>query len=174
MAYKRKFLSIAGELDGLLNKTAYLLDERLFQSSIAQFVNALVCYKLGRNYFNNRSVIRMLTWGDIGRDNVDPIMGDNLIGIMMKLSCSRFQRSDMIKNGLVRWLLQRMEEDEYSATKYRLQCMAGLLRNLLRGYNLDDLSPIEMQRLIVLLGEWRLKTSCYGNRSEFLVFQADT
>lgn len=95
----------------------------------------------------------MLTWGDIGRDNIDPIMGDNLIGIMMKLSRSRFHRSDMIKNGLLRWLLKHMEEQEYSTSKYHLQCMAGLLRNLLRGYNLDDLSPIEIQKLIVLLGE---------------------
>lgn len=95
----------------------------------------------------------MLTWGDIGRHNIDPIMGDNLIGIMMKLSSSRFQRSDMIKNGLFRWLLQHMEAEEYSMSKYHLQCMAGLLRNLLRGYNLDDLSTIETRKLIVLLGE---------------------
>ncbi len=80
-------------------------------------------------------------------------MGDNLIGIMMKLSSSRYQRTDMIKNDLFRWLLQHMEEEEYSASKYHLQCMAGLLRNLLRGYNLENLSPLEMKKLIVLLGE---------------------
>lgn len=96
----------------------------------------------------------MLTFGDIGRDNIDSIMGDNLIGIMMKLSFNRFHRSDMIKNELFRWLLKRMEEEEYSATKYHLQCMAGLMRNLLRGYNLENLSSIEIQRLIVLLGKF--------------------
>lgn len=94
----------------------------------------------------------MLTWGDVGRTNIDPMMGDNLIGIMMKLSCSRFQRSDMIENGLLRWLLQHMADVEYSSSIYHRQCMTGLLRNLLRGYNLDDLSPTELQNLIVLLG----------------------
>lgn len=111
-------------------------------------------YKLGRNYFNNKSIIRTLTWNEIGRDNIDPIMGDNLIGLMMKLSCSRFQRTDMIKNGLLRWLLQRMEEEEYSTSKYHRQCMTGLMRNLLGGYNLDNLSSTEVRKLIVLLGEF--------------------
>lgn len=116
-------------------------------------MNALVSYKKGRRYFSNRSIIRMLIWGEIGRHNIDSNMGDNLIGIMMKLSWNRFHRSDMIKNGLFRWLLQHMEEEEYSASKYHLQCMTGLLRNLLRGYNLENLSSTEMQKLIILLGE---------------------
>ncbi|XP_037048678.1 uncharacterized protein LOC119083142 [Bradysia coprophila] len=124
------------------------------QTSIAQFVNALVSYKVGRNYFNNRPIIGMLTWGDIGRDNIDQIMGDNLMGIMMKLSLNRFQRTDMIKNGLISWLMQHMEGEEYSASKYHLQCMAGLLRNLLQGFNLENFSSSEMQKMIVLLGRF--------------------
>lgn len=101
----------------------------------------------------------MLTWGDIGRDNIDKIMGDNLMGIMMKLSLSRFQRTDMIDNGLMPWLLQHMEEEEFSASKYHLQCMTGLLRNLLRGFNLESFSTMEQEKIIVLLGE-KMDTTC--------------
>ncbi|KAJ6648883.1 LisH domain-containing protein ARMC9, partial [Pseudolycoriella hygida] len=121
---------------------------------IAQFVNALVSFKLGRNYFNNRSIIRTLIWGEIGRDNIEKSTGDNLVGIMTKLSYSRFQCSDMIKNGLLSWLVKHMEEVEYSLSKYHLQCVTALLRNLLRGCNLDNLIPIEITKLIVLLGRY--------------------
>lgn len=116
-------------------------------------MNALVSYKIGRDYFNDRSIIGLLTWGDIGRDDVDAIIGDNLIGIMMKLSYDRFQCSDMLKNGLLRWLMQHMQDVEYSTSKYHLECMTELLRNLLRENDIGDLSHKEIHKLIVLLGD---------------------
>lgn len=165
--------SIAGER--MKSKSNERLEKRLTlsnQTSIAQFVNAMVSYKLGRSYFNSRSIIGMLTWGDIGRDNIDRIMGDNLMGIMMKLSGSRFQRKDMLKNGLIPWLLQHMQEEEYSASKYHLQCMVGLLRNLLRGSNLENFSSTETDKLIVLLGkglshDWNAPFNYLYSRSIF-------
>lgn len=105
----------------------------------------------------------MLTWGDIGRDNIDETMGDNLIGIMMKLSCNRSQWSDMIKGGLFHWVLTHMEEVEYSASKYHVTMMTGLFRNLLKGQNINDLSPIEIQKSIVLLGKTSLVYHFFSN-----------
>lgn len=46
---------------------------------------------------------------------------------MMKLSLNRFQRADMLKKGLVKWLLNHMEDVEYSATKYHFEYMTALL-----------------------------------------------
>lgn len=113
-----------------------------------------MAHQIGRDYFNNRSIIRLLIWGEPGREHIEDSMADNLIAVMMKLSLNRFQCTDMLKKGSLEWLLNHMEGVEYSASKYHLECMTGLLRNLLREEKAMDISSIEPQKIIVLSGEY--------------------
>lgn len=107
---------------------------------------------MGREYFNNKSIIHLLTWGDPDRDNIEQGVADNLIAAMMKLSFNTFQSADMIKSGLLKWLLNHMEKVQHSASTYHLKCMTGLLRMLVNEDNSIDVSLIEVRKLILLLG----------------------
>lgn len=77
---------------------------------------------------------------------------DNLIAVMMKLSLNPFQLHDMLENGTLHWLIDHMEEVEYSASTYHLECMTDLLRMLLNVENSSELAFVNVTQLIVVLG----------------------
>lgn len=108
-------------------------------------------YQTGRDYFNEISMVDLLTWSRT--ELINDSMADNLMAVMKKLSLNPFQLHDMLEKGLLQWLIDRMEEVEFSASTYHLECMTDLLRMLLNVENSTERSSVNVSQLIVVLGE---------------------
>lgn len=96
-------------------------------------------------------MVSLLTWSKI--EQIYESMADNLMAVMMKLSLNHFQRCDMLRNGLLQWLINHMEEVEFSASTFHLECMTDLLRMLMEVDSLSEFSFVKIPQLIIVLGE---------------------
>lgn len=85
-------------------------------------------------------MINSLVWGEntyaqpfsyVDRNYIDCQTSDMLIASMMKLSLNSWQRKDMVRKGLLKWLVNHLEDVECSASAYHLEYGTALLMMLL-------------------------------------------
>lgn len=124
--------------------------QTFLQTSGAKLLNALVTYQVGRDYFNDISMVELLTWKS--SELIYDSMADHLIAVMQKLSLNKIQLHDMLQKGLLQWLINHMQEVQFLASTFHLECMSDLLRMLMDAENAAD-SIKNVPHLIIVLGE---------------------
>lgn len=104
---------------------------------------------------------KLLTWSS--SEMMYDSMADNLMDAMKKLSLDKLQLYDMLEKGLLLWLINHMENVEFSASAFHIECATDLLRMLMNVANSIEVSSVP--HLIVVLGEKRIY--CCDQRSIF-------
>ncbi|KAJ6637309.1 hypothetical protein Bhyg_10039, partial [Pseudolycoriella hygida] len=119
------------------------------QTSAAKLLNVIVSHRIGRNYFNKLSIIKLLTWN--ATEAITDSMASNLLAAMRKLSLDRYQLVDMLKNGLIQWLINHMERFAFTATAFHMECASDLLRILMDIETATECSYVNVCHVIVVL-----------------------
>lgn len=88
------------------------------------------------------------------RDIVECHMAEMIIATMMKLSLSQTQRKNMVKKGLLRWLVNHLEDVEASGSYYHLEYGTALMMMLLTFQNSPDLIFEKGRQILALLARF--------------------
>lgn len=136
------------------------------QNSTARFLNALTIYPEGTEYLAKASVVESLTFGEqfalisLNRQFVDPHTAGQLLATMRRLSSRPEIAREMLSRSFLAWIIEYLEEIEYSGSEYQIREALELLSSLLshpEAFNED---------LFTRTGQFLALLARYLNRSE--------
>lgn len=81
-------------------------------------------------------------------------MAEMMIATIMKLSVNNQQRKNMVRKGLLRWLVNHLEDVETTGSHYHLEYGTALLMMLLTFQNSSDLILEKGRQILALLARF--------------------
>ncbi|XP_075058477.1 lisH domain-containing protein ARMC9 isoform X2 [Mixophyes fleayi] len=106
-----------------------LSNNEVVRQYTARLINAFASLADGRVYLSqNPNLLRSLE-ETLKAEEQDSITRENLLGSLQKLSLRRSMQSAMIKDGLIYWLIQELEDTEH-LSDYTVEYSVALLMNL--------------------------------------------
>ncbi|KAG8445016.1 hypothetical protein GDO86_009963 [Hymenochirus boettgeri] len=95
----------------------------------AHLINSFASLVYGRDYLSQNSQLLPLLQETLKAEVKDSITRDNVLDTLQKLSLRRTMQSGMIRDGLILWLVQELEDTDH-LSDYSLENTVALLMNL--------------------------------------------
>ncbi|XP_063772629.1 lisH domain-containing protein ARMC9 isoform X3 [Pseudophryne corroboree] len=95
----------------------------------ARLINAFASLADGRAYLSQSPNLLRSLEETLRAEEQDSITRENILGSLQKLSLGRSMQSAMIKDGLIYWLIQELEDTEH-LSDYTVEYSVALLMNL--------------------------------------------
>ncbi|XP_056421533.1 lisH domain-containing protein ARMC9 isoform X2 [Hyla sarda] len=95
----------------------------------ARLINAFASLADGRVYLSQNPHLLHSLEETLKREDKDSITRENVLGCLQKLSLRRPMQSTMIKDGLILWLVQELEDTDH-LSDYTVEYSVALLMNL--------------------------------------------
>ncbi|XP_074654207.1 lisH domain-containing protein ARMC9-like isoform X2 [Tubulanus polymorphus] len=96
---------------------------------IARLFNAFASLNQGRSYLSLNSDLLKALMDNLRAETKDSLTRENILGALQKLSLRRNLQSAMIEEGIIRWLVDVLEDND-SLSDYTLEYSVALLMNL--------------------------------------------
>ncbi|XP_073981875.1 lisH domain-containing protein ARMC9-like isoform X2 [Rhodnius prolixus] len=98
------------------------------QQSVVRILNALASFNTGRDYIASSKITVQLLVDITKQSDLDSVTEDMIIATLQKLSLRRHLSDLMVKNGIMEWLLEKL--DPGPLKKYTLEYSTSLIMNL--------------------------------------------
>ncbi|KAL6469545.1 hypothetical protein MHYP_G00230690 [Metynnis hypsauchen] len=103
--------------------------DEIVRQYTARLINAFASLSEGRMYLSQFPPLLKLLVDCLQTEEKDSVARENVLGALQKLSLRRVHQSDLIRQGLIGWLVDELQDSD-SLSDYTLEYAVALLMNL--------------------------------------------
>uniref|UniRef100_A0A8B9KZ79 LisH domain-containing protein ARMC9 n=1 Tax=Astyanax mexicanus TaxID=7994 RepID=A0A8B9KZ79_ASTMX len=104
-------------------------NNEIVQQYTARLINAFASVSEGRTYLSRFPSLLKLLVDCLQTEEKDSVARENVLGAMQKLSLRRVHQSALIRNGMIGWLVDELQDSD-CLSDYTLEYAVALLMNL--------------------------------------------